>query len=243
MTETTIAENLARIRQEIEKACTDAGRQVDEVELLPVTKAHPVSVISEAVKAGCKNFGENRVQDMVAKATELDDFISWVMIGHLQRNKVRAACTVMRQLQSLDSIELAQALETEYSTKYHRGGLDLLVQVNTSQETTKHGVAVDEVLEFAEALKAFPHLNPTGLMTVAHPDPALADKCFKTMATLQRQLRDRDGGGWDELSMGMSSDFVSAIAHGSTCIRIGTAIFGHRLVAGGAEPPDPSKET
>jgi len=225
---TSIAENLGRVRQEIVDACHACDRDESEVRLLPVSKTHPASLIREAVGAGCTQFGENRVQEMVGKAGELRG-ASWVLIGHLQRNKAGLACTVMSELQSLDSTRLAEVLERWYEEHRPDERLKVLVEVNTSGESTKSGVHLDDVLTFTRSLKGYSHLDVRGLMTVAHPDPDLAVAGFTQMSDLQRHLQDRDGGGWQELSMGMSADFPSAISHGSTCVRIGTAIFGQRI--------------
>lgn len=224
----SVAEAYAVVRDEIRRACVAAGRDETTVRLLPVSKTQPAARLREAMAAGATQFGENRVQEMTAKAAELGNGVSWVLIGHLQRNKVAAACTVMDELQSLDSLELARALEAQYAATRPGDQLAVLVEVNTSAETSKSGVRADAAMEFTRALRDYPHLRPQGLMTVAHPDPELASRGFACLAGLQARLRDRDGGGWNELSMGMSGDFASAIAHGSTCVRIGTAIFGQR---------------
>ena len=226
---TPVAQNLADVGRAVREACRAAGRDEGSVRLLPVSKTHPVALIKEAMAAGCAQFGENRVQEMASKAQDLSG-VSWVLIGHLQHNKVPLSCAVMDELQSLDSPKLAEALERCYEATRPDQRLAALVEVNTSGESTKTGIGPDEVMNFTQGLKTYPHLDVRGLMTVAHPDPDLAAKGFELMADLQRRLRDRDGGGWHELSMGMSGDFRSAIAHGSTCVRIGTAIFGQRTV-------------
>jgi len=226
---TPIAENLARVRSEVASACSAAGRDDSDVRLLPVSKTHPVKNIGEAVLAGCIEFGENRVQEMAAKADQLSG-VSWVLIGHLQRNKAALACSVMSELQSLDSLKLASVLDRWYEENRPDERLKVLVEVNTSGESSKSGVHPDSVIDFTASLRPYSHLDVQGLMTVAHPDPALADAGFSLMSDLQRSLQDRDGGGWHDLSMGMSADFVSAIVHGSTCVRIGAAIFGQRMV-------------
>jgi len=224
---TDVEQSLAHVRAAIGDACRACGRDETQVRLLPVSKTHPAWLIRQAVAAGYTEFGENRVQEMAAKAGEVAG-ASWVLIGHLQRNKVPLACRVMSEVQSLDSLRLAEALERCYEATRPDQQLRVLVEVNTSGEQTKAGIDPQETMEFTLALRAYPHLDVRGLMTVAHPDRNLAEKGFQMMADLQRRLRDRDGQGWDELSMGMSSDFASAIAHGSTCVRIGTAIFGQR---------------
>ena len=223
-----LADRLARLEAAISRACDEAGRDRATVRLLPVSKAHSSQRIEAAIKLGYRQFGENRVQELVAKAKVLPSALSWVLIGHLQRNKVGPACAVIDELQSLDSLALAQTLQWHLALRSPKRRLVVLIEVNTSGEATKSGLAPDQVLDFTTALKAFPALDPRGLMTVAHPDPALAEAGFAELAKLRRQLQDRDGGGWAELSMGMTGDFAAAIRHGSTCIRIGSAIFGPR---------------
>ncbi|MCL2470441.1 MAG: YggS family pyridoxal phosphate-dependent enzyme [Propionibacteriaceae bacterium] len=218
----------AAVSEAVAEACREAERDPSSVRILPVSKTHPEEMIRELVAIGCTRFGENRVQEMAVKAGRLGAGVSWTLIGHLQRNKVAAACAVMSELQSLDSLELARVLEHEYETTRPDQRLPVLVEVNTSGEPTKNGLAPGAVMDFTRGLATFSHLDPRGLMTVADPDPARADVGFAMMAGLQRQLRDRDGQGWDELSMGMSGDFRSAIAQGSTCVRLGTAIFSQR---------------
>ena len=230
MTGTEFADRYARVVAAIGQACRDAGRDEDSVRLLPVSKTHPVAAIRDAALAGCARFGENRVQEMVAKAAELPGVL-WVLIGHLQLNKVAKAAPVACEIQSLDRLDLAQALERWYEQHRPDDRVAVLVEVNTSGETTKSGVAMEQVADFTRALRDYPHLDVRGLMTVAHPSPVLAARGFQAMADLQCRLRDRDGGGWDELSMGMSGDFEAAIAYGSTCVRIGTALFGPRATA------------
>ncbi|MDR2974627.1 MAG: YggS family pyridoxal phosphate-dependent enzyme [Propionibacteriaceae bacterium] len=223
-----VQDNYHRVRGLVDLACERAGRSPDQVALLPVSKFHPTSMIRALIEIGCGVFGENRVQEMVSKATELGAGVAWVLIGHLQRNKAAQAAGVMSQLQSLDSLTLASALERRLASAQTDTPLSVLIEVNTSGELSKWGVQPDQVMSFTAQLAAFPHLAPRGLMTVAHPDPGLAEQGFADLALLRDQLRTRDGGGWEELSMGMSHDFPAAIAHGSTCVRIGTAIFGPR---------------
>ncbi|MCL1922428.1 MAG: YggS family pyridoxal phosphate-dependent enzyme [Propionibacteriaceae bacterium] len=227
MSQTPIAQNLDAVLASIAEACLRAGRHDNDVRVLPVSKTQPLSVIREAMAAGCRSFGENRVQDMAAKAEQCPQ-ASWEMIGHLQHNKARAAVRVMSMLHSLDSLELARKLHVACSELNRT--LDVLVQVNTSGESTKYGIPAHEVMDFTGHLSNFPLLKPRGLMTIAHPSRDLAAHGFDVLARLRTQLQDRDGPIWSELSMGMSGDFDLAIAHGSTCVRIGTAIFGSRHV-------------
>jgi pyridoxal phosphate enzyme (YggS family) len=228
--EEAIAQRVQRVEAGIAAACRRAGRAPSEVRLLPISKTQPVSALRAALAAGCHQFGENRVQELVAKAQALADQpdLRWVLVGHLQTNKARAAVQVVAEIQSLDSLKLAAALQRQCESAGRV--LDVLVEVNTSQEASKFGVEPAAVPDFTARLSAYDRLRPRGLMTVAlpSPDPLEVARCFEQLADLKRRLRDRDGGGWHELSMGMSQDYKVAIEHGSTCVRVGTAIFGAR---------------
>jgi pyridoxal phosphate enzyme (YggS family) len=226
----TIETRIQLIRQRITAACERAGRDPGQVRLLPVSKTHPPAKILEAFRAGCTRFGENKVQEAAAKAAELEhvEGLEWSLIGHLQTNKARQLVTFAAEFQALDSIRLARELQKRLEAADRT--LDVLVQVNSSGEATKFGLEPDEVVGFAAQLAPFDRLAVRGLMTLAAntPDREVVAGCFETMRDLQTRLRDAHGGGWDELSMGMSGDYELAIEHGSTCVRIGTAIFGER---------------
>ncbi|MCL2784851.1 MAG: alanine racemase, partial [Propionibacteriaceae bacterium] len=149
--------NLTQLRTQVDQACRAAGRDPDDVRILPVSKTHRVELIREAVAAGYTSFAENRVQELAAKALELPE-ISWVLIGHLQRNKVGLACRVISELQSLDSLRLAAAIDNHYEKENSDQVLDCLVEVNTSGEATKMGVHPSEVMDITAKLRAYPHL-------------------------------------------------------------------------------------
>jgi pyridoxal phosphate enzyme (YggS family) len=218
------------VRAEIAAACVEAGRDPREVRLLAVTKTRPAQTVRDAYASGCHWFGENRLQELRDKAAELSDLgdLSWSVIGHVQRNKAAVVVDLATELQSLDSLDLAADLDRRLEAAGR--ALDVLVQVNTSGEATKSGLAPGEVDDFTLALGSYPRLVAKGLMTIALPstDDREVAACFDELASLRDRLRDRDGGGWDDLSMGMSGDFRLAIAHGSTCVRIGSALFGPR---------------
>lgn len=223
---------LAAIRDRIAAACRRVGRDPDEVELLPVSKTQPVSALLTARDAGCYRFGENRVQEMVAKLGELgpDPGLEFVIIGHLQQNKAGKVAELAAGFQALDSLELARTLERRLQACGRR--LDVLVEVNTSGEATKFGLAPEKVPGFCAELAAFDALRPRGLMTIAAPGPdsQRIAGCFGVLRDLRTRLRDAQTAGseWAELSMGMSADFELAIEYGATCVRVGTAIFGPR---------------
>lgn len=227
----SIEDNLVRIRAEIDQACQAAGRDPGEVRLLPVSKTHPVAAIRQAASAGCRWFAENRPQELAAKAAELSGLgLHWVMIGHLQRNKARLVAEFADSFHGLDSLQLAADLDRRLAVAGRE--LEVLVQVNSSDEPTKSGLRPEQVPAFMAGLGEFGRLRVTGLMTIAAntTDRESVIACFELMRDLQAGLRADPvpGQRYDELSMGMSGDFVEAIAHGATIVRIGTAIFGTR---------------
>ncbi len=227
-----IATNLAAIEARIAAACARVGRTASEVRLLPVTKTWGPDAVLAAHACGYVRFGENRVQEARAKAAELaDSCVEWAVIGPLQRNKAKYLPGFAAEFQALDSLAVAAELDRRFTAAGRR--LEVLVQVNSSGEPTKSGLAPEEVLDFCGRLGAFDALAVRGLMTLAAhtPDRAVVAACFATMADLRARLQDAHGGGWHELSMGMSGDFELAIEHGATCVRLGTAIFGARPAA------------
>ena len=225
----TIAAHLADARARIDAACARVGRDPGEVELLPVSKTHGVDLIREAVDAGWTRFGESKPQEAAAKASELAELdLDWVLIGHLQTNKAGVVAEVAAEFQALDSLRLAEVLDRRLQALGRR--LPVLVQVNSSGEDTKGGFAPDEVPDAVRAISALDGLVVRGLMTLAAntPDQDAVRACFTTMSDLQARLRHEHGGGFDALSMGMSGDYELAVECGSTCVRLGTTIFGAR---------------
>lgn len=228
---TDIAANLAAARARIDAACARAGRDPGEVELLPVSKNHPADALAAAHAAGYVRFGESKPQELAAKADELEALgLSFVAIGHLQTNKAKVVAERAAEFQALDSLRLAAALDGRLQTLGRR--LSVLVQVNTSGEASKGGFAPDAVAAAVRELRALDALDVRGLMTLAAPGPdaAAVRACFELLAGLRERLRDEHGGGFDTLSMGMSGDFELAVECGSTCVRLGTTIFGPRPV-------------
>ncbi|SIT21977.1 YggS family pyridoxal phosphate-dependent enzyme [Achromobacter sp. MFA1 R4] len=230
--EDTMAGRLARIQQRIREACERAGRRPDSVTLLPVSKTFGEDALREAMALGLTRFGENKTQEIRQKAVALAGHgLKWVLIGHLQTNKAKDAARDAAEVQSLDRVELAEALHRRLQNEGRT--LDVLVQVKTSPEPSKYGMAPEDVAPFLRRIAAdFPTLHVRGLMTLAinSPDPAQVRACFRAL----RELRDRlaqeriAGVSLDRLSMGMSGDFELAIEEGSTEVRIGSAIFGAR---------------
>ncbi len=229
MIEQAIQDRVSALEERIVAACRRAGRPRDQVRLLPVSKTKPGSALAEAMECGFRRFGENRVQEIVAKQAYLPE-AEFALIGHLQTNKAAKAAELAVEFQALDSLRVAAALDRKLQTLGR--SLDVLVEVNTSGEDSKFGLTPEQVMEFCGQLKDFDSLNPIGLMTIAMPstDEEVVGACFDQLAELRNRLRAEAvaSSSWDELSMGMSNDFELAIAHGSTCIRVGTAIFGSR---------------
>ena len=233
----TMAGRLAHIQQRIARACARAGRAPDSVVLLPVSKTFDVDAIRGAMALGLTRFGENKTQEIRQKAAALSgQGLQWVLIGHLQTNKSKDAARDATEVQSLDRPDLAEALHRRLLNEGRT--LDVLVQVKTSAEPSKFGMAPEDVAAFLRRIAAeFPTLRVKGLMTLAvnSPDPEEVRACFRALRELRDQLRAEDIAGisLDRLSMGMSGDFELAIEEGSTEVRIGTAIFGARTY------PDP----
>jgi pyridoxal phosphate enzyme, yggS family len=228
---TDIATNLQQIEQRIRVAAQHAGRPPEEIRLLPVSKTKPPESVLEAYEVGYRRFGENKVQEAQGKWESLREVpgIEWAVIGHLQSNKAKYVARFATEFQALDSLKVAAELDRRLQQEGRR--LEVLVQINSSDEDQKFGLPPDEVAAFARELSAFDALDVKGLMTLAlfTDDQERIASCFRVMRQVQRELRDVSGGGWDELSMGMSGDFELAIAHGATCVRVGQAIFGDRL--------------
>jgi pyridoxal phosphate enzyme (YggS family) len=228
---TTMAERVAQIRNRIDQACARAGRDPGEVTLLPVSKTFDVAAIREAIALGFTRFGENRTQEIAQKAPLLADCdVQWVVIGQLQTNKAKEVAKFAHELQSLDRLELAEALDRRLQQEGR--AIDVLVQVKTSPEETKSGLEPSELLTFLRQLANYQTLRVQGLMTMAvlSEDTQAVRACFAQLKQLQGRAREEAiaGVSLERLSMGMSGDFEIAIEEGSTEIRVGSAIFGSR---------------
>ncbi|MEY3671321.1 MAG: hypothetical protein RI904_978 [Pseudomonadota bacterium] len=226
-----MAERIAQIRNRVALACARVGRAPEEVTLLPVSKTFDVSAIREAIDLGYTRFGENRMQEVAQKAPLLADRgVQWVVIGHLQTNKAKEVAKFAHELQSLDRLDLAEALERRLQQEGRT--IDVLVQVKTSPEETKSGLEPTELFEFLRKLTSYQTLRVRGLMTMAvlSENTQAVRACFSQLKQLQERARQEaiEGISLDRLSMGMSGDFEIAIEEGSTEIRVGSAIFGSR---------------
>jgi pyridoxal phosphate enzyme (YggS family) len=228
----SIAGRLRQITERIRIAAVRVGRAPDAVALLPVSKTFGPAAIREAVAQGVHRFGENKAQEIRSKAEPLADCgIDWVMIGHLQTNKAKDIARLAAEVQSLDRMELAIALDRRLQTEGR--AIDVLVQVKTSSEPSKYGLPPDELPDFLRRLaQDTPTLRVRGLMTLAinEPNQDAVRACFRAlrMARDHAQAEAIEGVELSRLSMGMSGDFEIAIEEGSTEVRIGTAIFGGR---------------
>lgn len=227
----TLRQNIATVRARIEAACAACGRNADEIRLLPVSKTHPPEVLRLAHQAGIDEFGENKVQEARQKAEALADLpLRWSVIGHLQSNKAKYVARFAHEFQALDSIELAEALDRRLQIESR--ALDVFVQVNTSNEPQKFGIAPETARDFLRQMPIFSSLRVKGLMTLAifDADEARVRQCFIRLRQLRDALRQElpDGIDLDALSMGMSGDFPIAIEEGATVVRVGQAIFGAR---------------
>lgn len=229
--EPSIATHLARVRAQIAAAASQAGRDPDSVRLLPVSKTVPAGRIREAIAAGARRFGENKVQEARDKAAALaDEALDWVIIGHLQTNKVKYVARFASEVQGVDRPEIAEALDRRLQAEGR--GLDVLIQVNTSGEASKYGVEPERAGELLHRVAACDALRVRGFMTLAllSADPERVRACFRRLRTLRDRLRGESpyGASLTELSMGMSGDYPIAIEEGSTEVRVGQAIFGQR---------------
>ncbi|WP_455949929.1 YggS family pyridoxal phosphate-dependent enzyme [Eubacterium sp.] len=225
-----IVENIEHVRENIEKSCKKAGRSVDEVTLIAVSKTKPYTDIEEALKSGTLDYGENKVQEMCEKYEILPKNIRWHMIGHLQRNKVKYLVGKTELIHSVDSIRLAEQIEKEYAKKDETA--NILIEVNMAQEESKFGITSQETEELIRKISTFEHIRIKGLMTIAPytDNPETNRVYFRQMKKLSVDIRDKniDNVSMDVLSMGMTGDYQVAIEEGSTMVRVGTGIFGER---------------
>jgi len=223
----SIAERAAAVRERIARACARAGRDPASVRLIAVSKTFGPEAVAEALAAGIREFGENRVQEALAKIPAVAELAAqrglpaptWHLVGHLQTNKARAAAGAFAILHGIDSTRLLQALDRAAAAPVR-----VLLEVNVAGEPTKFGFAPEDVAGAVALAQTLPHIEVAGLMTVAPraEDPEAVRPVFRRLAELAREL------GLPELSMGMTEDFEVAIEEGATMVRIGRAIFGER---------------
>ena len=225
-----VAENYRYVLKKVEEACVRSGRDPKDVTLIAVSKTKPVEMIEEAMEAGARVFGENKVQELCDKYEQLPKDLHWHLIGHLQRNKVKYIVDKAELIHSVDSLKLAETIEKEAAKK--NCIQDILVEVNVAQEESKFGLKVDEVIPFIEKISQFQHICVKGLMTIApfveNPDdnrPVFANLHKLSVDIMNKNI---DNVNVSILSMGMTNDYEVAIEEGATMVRVGTGIFGAR---------------
>jgi PLP dependent protein len=224
----SIAENLERVREQITQAAAKAGRLLNEIELVAITKTHPAEKVREAVEAGHTVFGESRVQEARAKIPELPSNLRWHFVGHLQKNKIRHALPLFELFHGVDSLALAQEMNRIAAEDGERPRL--LLEVNVAGEGSKFGFKAETLRAEIGFLLALPRLSIEGLMCI----PPLAEeaevsrKFFMQLRELRDSLEKEFDVTFPHLSMGMTQDFSIAVEEGATLVRVGTAIFGER---------------
>jgi len=239
VTVNTITDNLKRVREEIASAAARAGRSPDEVSIVAVTKSVDTETIRNCLKAGLNDLGENRAQQLAQRFEEIDTYlhqrkdpmlraVRWHMVGHLQRNKVKYALTAADVIHSVDSLRLAEEISSR--AEADERVIELMLQVNCTQESQKFGCAVGAATHLAEMICSMRSVRLTGLMTMG-PTTGDADgtrRAFVRLREIFEEMKhDRIGGdGFRHLSMGMSGDYTIAVEEGATILRIGTALFG-----------------
>lgn len=225
-----IKENILQVQQLMEKACGRAARNPREVSLIAVTKTNPVSRLQEAYEAGSRDFGENKVQEMLDKMEQLPGDIRWHMIGHLQRNKVKYIVGKVYLIHSVDSLRLAEEISKESVKK--QVVTDILIEVNVAAESSKFGITSQDALTLVKAVSALPGIRIRGLMTIAPyvENPEENREHFRNLKQLSVDIMDKniDNVFMEVLSMGMTGDYQVAIEEGATYVRVGTGIFGAR---------------
>lgn len=224
----SIRENVQRVRDRIAATLEETGRTGADVTVVAVTKTFPAAVVDEVVRAGVPDVGENRVQEWLGKKDAVTEPCAWHLVGHLQRNKVNKVVGLIHTLHSLDSVDLARAIDRAAAARGTT--VRAFLQVNTSGEAAKSGVAPDAAIDVAGAILECPRIDLAGLMTIGPVtmDPAATRHCFAEL----RALRDRASRELEHplphLSMGMTGDFEIALTEGATVLRLGRVITGER---------------
>jgi len=227
-----VKENVAQVRERVAAACRRSRRGPDDVKLVAISKTFPPECIRAAYEAGLRDFGENRVQEAMAKRPVLSDLsITWHLVGHLQTNKAKAARELFHWVHSVDSFRLAQKLD-QAAVASGAGRLPVLLEVNLGEEASKAGVGESEIIPLAEQVSRLGTLEVRGLMVIPPflDDPELVRPYFRRLRELAQEIESKNipNLSMQELSMGMSHYFEVAIEEGATIIRVGTAIFGVR---------------
>lgn len=225
-----IERNLNDVREKIAQAAKKSGRNPDDITLIAVTKTHPVEMINEAIDLGVTDIGENKVQEIMEKYEYVKP-VRWHLIGHLQTNKVKYIIDKVHMIHSVDSIKLMDEIERQ-AEKKNVESINVLIQINISEEETKFGIDMAELEEMLVHAKCLKHVKVCGLMTILSKfDSEFADRLH--FRDISNKFIDISQNKYDNiymefLSMGMSGDYEVAIEEGSNMVRVGTAIFGHR---------------
>jgi len=226
-----IRENIEEIQQKIVSVCQSSNRDPGDVTLITVSKTKPVSMLKEAYDAGSRDFGENKVQELMDKIPQLPSDIRWHMIGHLQRNKVKYIVDKVYMIHSVDSLRLAEEISKEALKKQVE--VNILLEVNVAQEDTKFGLMAQEVCEMVREIAKLPAVHIKGLMTIAPftEDPESNRLFFRKLKQLSVDIaaKNIDNVDMNVLSMGMTGDYEVAISEGASYVRVGTGIFGRRV--------------
>ena len=225
-----VKENLITVQNKVNDACERAGRKTDEVTLIAVSKTKPVPMLLEAYNAGAREFGENKVQEIMDKYDKLPQDINWHLIGHLQRNKVKYIIDKVKMIHSVDSMRLAEEISKEAVKKSVH--MDILLEVNVAGEESKFGFSCEEAAKEVENIAALPGITVQGLMTIAPfvENPEDNREVFRKLKKLSVDIAKKniDNITMSILSMGMTNDYQVAIEEGATMVRVGTGIFGER---------------
>lgn len=226
----SVCENYKEVEKHVEEACKRAGRKREEVTLIAVSKTKPISMIEELLPLKVTEFGENKVQELTAKAEVLPANLHWHMIGHLQRNKVKYIVDKACLIHSVDSLRLAEEISKEAQKKQVTA--NILIEVNVAEEESKFGVSTEEALSLVEQVSLLPNIAVKGLMTIAPyvENPEENRWIFQKLKNLSIDIKGKnfDNVTMDVLSMGMTGDYEVAIEEGATHVRVGTGIFGER---------------
>lgn len=230
MREGTIQENIKAVEDRIAAECQKAGRDPEDVTLIAVSKTKPVEMLREAYEYGCRDFGENKVQELLDKYEVMPRDIRWHMIGHLQRNKVKYIVDKVYLIHSVDSLRLAEEISKEAAKK--NVCVNILVEVNVANEETKFGTTCEEVKQLVQDIAKLPNICVKGLMTIA-PFVENAEKnrpFFSKLKKISVDIMEEniDNITMENLSMGMTGDYTVAVSEGATYVRVGTGIFGVR---------------
>ncbi len=225
-----VRENLHKVQRQIQEACSTGGRDPREVTLIAVGKTKPVEMLLDAYQGGARDFGENKVQEMISKIPQMPQDVRWHMIGHLQTNKVRQVVGRTCLIHSVDSLRLAREIEKE--SEKQNLVTNILLEVNVAREESKYGFFLDEVEEALYSMGDLSHIKVCGLMTIApfvsnaEENRAVFRKLYQFYVDMK--TKNIDNMNMSILSMGMTGDFQVAVEEGATMVRVGTGIFGTR---------------